>query len=152
MLDTIHLRNGWKLWPFFLFPPSHDQSETQNLSISSVYFAPSYSVHSWSSFLRKLPHKTCVICEGMHTTLRAEVIIFDDIPSSLTSLTRHVMCIKLEQRERQTHYLLHSVFLFFLEPRLKSDCRCILWPRILLHYGVQWKLFMWERQVDQGFC
>lgn len=76
---------------------SHDPSETQNLSISSLYFAPSYHVHSWSSFLLKLPHKTCVICEGMHSTLRAQVIF--DIPSSLPSLTRHVMCFKLDQRE-----------------------------------------------------
>jgi len=112
MLDTIHLRNGWKFYdPFFLFPLSHDQSETQNLSIFSLYFAPSYSAHSWSSFLWKLPHKTCVICEGMHTTLRAQVIIFD-IPSSLTSLRRHVMCFKLDQRE--TNSLLAAQWILIL--------------------------------------
>jgi len=99
MLNTINLRNCWKCYdPFFSFSTlSHDPSETQNLSISSLYFAPSYNVHSWSSFLLKLPHKTCVICEGMHSTLRAQVIF--DIPSSLPSLTRHVMCFKLDQRE-----------------------------------------------------
>lgn len=149
--------------PFFIFHPLMTRVKLNLTILVFILRLPTKHTLDLISYLSSPVLTRHVICEGMHTTLMAQVIIFD-IPSSLISLTRHAWYVLSWTKQRQTHSLfkkkkkeansfLAEQWILIIPCSLgwRVIAGAFLWPRILLHYGVQWKFFMREGQVDQGF-
>lgn len=123
--------------PFFIFHPLMTRVKLNLTILVFILRLPTKHTLDLISYLSSPVLTRHVICEGMHTTLMAQVIIFD-IPSSLISLTRHAWYVLSWTKQRQTHSLFkkkkkrgklipcRTVDSYnSLQPRLKSDCRCI---------------------------